>query len=65
MYLVVFSYFGEFPKIALQIVLLTQEDYYFFLQVQFMTSFEHQKNSAPPPPSTRGVNSCQLYLWLY
>ena len=29
MYLVVFSYFGEFPKIALQIVLLTQEDFFF------------------------------------
>ena len=38
MYLVVF-FFGEFPKIALQIVPLTQENFFFILQVQLYEDF--------------------------
>ena len=38
MYLVVF-FFGEFPKIAFQIVPLTQEKIFFVLQVQLYEDF--------------------------
>ena len=40
------SFFGEFPKIALQIVSLTQEIFFFILQVQLyedLTKFQVKK----------------------